>query len=290
VALRSGRHVALRRLAEGGSGRTVVFCHPAPGAGTFDPDPEQTVLRDVTLLAVDRPGYGESDPVAPDEWATVDKAADDLAEVLTAVDAFAGGPVGVVGWSAGGRVALALAARRPDLVERVVVFGTPAPERDVPWLPSPVGDWLEALHDQPPAAVHAGLGELFAAVAAYEPGSLRPLDLLGGVDLDSASLNAVPGSRQRLQEMLAGAFAQGTAGLAADVAGYGLRSWGFEPAAVHAKTLLLYGSRDPYAANRHATWWQRRLGQARMEMAPGAGPLALVRFWKRALSHLVPSR
>ena len=56
-------------------------------------------------------------------------AADDLAGVL---DCLPVERVGVVGWSAGGRVALALAARRPDLVDRVVVLATPAPDEEVP--------------------------------------------------------------------------------------------------------------------------------------------------------------
>src|SRR5262249_53681125 len=73
--------------------RLVVFCHCAPGAGMFDPDPVQTHASNVTLLAVDRPGYGRSDRVGPNEWATVDSAADDIASVLDSVGA---GRVGVV--------------------------------------------------------------------------------------------------------------------------------------------------------------------------------------------------
>src|SRR5919204_287660 len=86
----------------------VVFCHCAPGAGQFDPDPARTHASDVTLLAVDRPGYGRSDPIGAERWATVASAADDIAAVL---DSLGTGRVGVVGWSAGGRVALAVAAR-----------------------------------------------------------------------------------------------------------------------------------------------------------------------------------
>jgi len=290
VTLRNGRQVAVHRLVEGTTGRTVVLCHPAPGAGTFDPDPSQTALRGITLLGVDRPGYGESDPLAPDDWATVDRSAGDLGDVLDSVGAAASGPVGLAGWQAGGLVALALGALRPELVERIVVFGTPAPENEVPWLPAPLRDRLRALRGEPPAAALEGLRDLFAEAAASDPTSLRALDLLGGADLDSVSLDSVVGSRQRLADMLACAFAQGAAGLASDVAGYCLRPWGFEPSGINAKTLLLYGSRDPFAANRHATWWQRRLPNARMEMLPGAGPLAIVRSWKRALSHLAPKQ
>ena len=63
--------------------------------------------------------------------------------------------------------------------------------------------------------------------------------------------------------MLEHAFAQGVVGMASDLAGYCLQPWGFEPAAVQAKTLLLYGSRDPVAGQRHGSWWQKRLPNAR---------------------------
>jgi pimeloyl-ACP methyl ester carboxylesterase len=117
-----GRRIALHRLVEGDSGKTIVICHAAPGSAAFDPDPEQTWRRGVTLLAVDRPGYGQSDPVAADEWSTVGAAADDLAAAL---DQLGLSGIGVAGWSAGGRVALALAARRPDLVDGIVTLGSP---------------------------------------------------------------------------------------------------------------------------------------------------------------------
>jgi pimeloyl-ACP methyl ester carboxylesterase len=82
------------------TGRTVVFCHSAPGSGGFDPDPQATAERGVTLIGVDRPGYGSSDPVSDGSWADVGTVADDLAEIL---DHMGTGPVGLAGWSAGGR-------------------------------------------------------------------------------------------------------------------------------------------------------------------------------------------
>jgi pimeloyl-ACP methyl ester carboxylesterase len=131
--------------SEAAEERIVVFCHSAPGAGIFDPDPVETRSRNVRLLSVDRPGYGGSQPLRAGEWATVASAADDLATVL---DSLCVDRVGVVGWSAGGRVALALAARRPDLVDRVAVLATPAPDAEVPWIDDDERDELERLRDR----------------------------------------------------------------------------------------------------------------------------------------------
>jgi pimeloyl-ACP methyl ester carboxylesterase len=76
-------------------------------------------LRDLHVVRYDRRGYGRS-------WAagTTDLAghAEDLITVL------AGRPAVVVGHSMGGAVALAAAARRPDLVRGVGAYESPLPE------------------------------------------------------------------------------------------------------------------------------------------------------------------
>jgi hypothetical protein len=126
-------------------------------------------------------------------------------------------------------------------------------------------------------------------VVPEDPHSREALRLLGVGPADEAALRA-DGVGARLGEMLRAAFVQGTRGLAADIAGYSLQPWGFEPEAVQAKTLLLYGSRDPLVDPRHGRWWQSRLPDARLEVAPEAGHLLLVPMWARVLSHLAPSR
>jgi pimeloyl-ACP methyl ester carboxylesterase len=291
--LGSGRRVAVHRTTtntawfprEGqGRERVVVLCHSAPGAGIFDPDPEQTRARRVRLLSVDRPGYGGSSPVAPGSWATVAAAADDLAAVL---DTLGVERAGVVGWSAGGRVALALAARRPDLVDRVVVLATPAPDDDVPWIEPEQRDELNRLRALAPDRVHAVLRDRLGPLVPEDPYSSEALWFLGAGSADAGALEA-PGVRRRLGEMLHAAFVQGSRGLAADIGGYCLQPWGFEPQAVEAKTLLLYGSRDPVAGPSHGRWWQARLPDARLEIAPGAGHLLVVPTWGRVLSHVAP--
>lgn len=279
-----GRRIAVHRLAEGDAVRTIVFCHPAPGSGAFDPLPEQTGARGVTLLAVDRPGYGRSDPIATGEWASVGSAADDLAAVI---DHLGVGPVGVAGWSAGGRVALALAARHPDLVDRVVVIGTPAPHEAVPWIPPDQYAALDALRALPPEEAHAILGQQLTPLIPPDAAAPAARALLAASPADDAAL-ALPGARDRLTAMLSVAFAQGATGLVADIAGYTLQPWGFDVAAIRAKTRLLYGSRDPSTGQKHGIWWQKNLPDARLEVSPGAGHLHVIPIWHRALSHLAP--
>ena len=252
----------------------------------FDPDPEHTHASDVTLLALDRPGYGRSDPVAAGTWATVQSAADDIAAVLDGVGA---GRVGVVGWSAGGRVAFALAARRPDLVGRLVVLATPAPDAEVPWIDPEQRAELERLATLAPEDAHAELDARLGSLAPEDPFSGDALWLLAAVTSDEPALGT-PGVRDRLGEMLRAAFAQGTSGLAADIAGYCLQPWGFEPEEVEATTLLLYGSHDPLAGPEHGRWWRDRLPDARLEVVPDAGHLLVIPMWPRVLSHLVPDR
>lgn len=284
VFIVDGRKVAVHRMAQGDRARTVVLCHAAPGSGRFDPDPEQTALRRITLLEPNRPGYGGSDPPAPGEWSTVGGAADDIAAVL---DRVGGAPFGVAGWSAGGRVALALAARRPDLVERVVVLATPAPNDQVQWIPPEQDAALEALRGLPPDAVHAALSEQLAPLTEGGVDGDDALQLLAAGDADKAALER-PGAADRLREMLRDAYTQGAAGMVADIAGYCLQPWGFEPAEVRAKTLLLYGAADPVAGSRHGSWWQKQLPDARLEVVPQAGHLLILSMWGRALSHLAP--
>lgn len=70
-------------------------------------------------LALDLPGFGASPP-PPEPWSPAE-----YARVVADVIDDLGGPVVVVGHSFGGRVALRLAATRPDAVSAVVISGVP---------------------------------------------------------------------------------------------------------------------------------------------------------------------
>ncbi|MGO4592641.1 alpha/beta hydrolase [Leifsonia sp. 2TAF2] len=296
--LRSGRVLGLTGLGDPDAERLVVFCHPAPGSSVFDPDPDASADRRAHIVAIDRPGYGSSDPWPAGSWPSIVQAADDIAEYIRSVvvaESVIGvtrpRTVGVAGWSAGGRVALAVAARHPQLVDRVAIVGTPAPNEAVPW----IDPELQALSDQlgamAPDEAMTRLGALLqpqadAVLAASEPDEV-PLEALG-IGLVDEQVLARPGVRDRLGRMLADAFRQGTGGVAGDILSYTARPWGFELGDVAAKTLIIAGQADALAGHAHAAWYQRALPDARMEMVPGVGHLAVVPAWGRMLSHLAP--
>ncbi|MEM7112666.1 MAG: alpha/beta hydrolase [Chloroflexota bacterium] len=278
LELKSGRQLAIRFLVQGDPGKTVFLCHPSPGAGNLVPNLEETIKRDATLVAVDRAGYGQSD--ASTHWVSVSEAADDLAEAIQSV---ATGSVGIAGWSLGGWVALALAARHPELVDRLAVIATPALENEQAWMLSDIREALGLSQSLERNVVNQNLETCFANKLADTLG--RTLLQVSGADQQALAL---PGVSQALTRMLEESFAQGNQGLITEMAGFNLLPWGFEPNAVAAKTLCLYGSKDPVAPQRHGSWWQKRLPDARLEMSPKVGHLLIFQRWKRVLSHLLP--
>lgn len=260
----------------------VLLCHAAPGSGAFDPDPEVTAARGVRLLALDRPGYGGSDPVE-DGFATIGSAADDAAALLTEVLPD-GVTAGVAGWSAGGRVALALAARHPQLVGRVAVIGAPAPDEEVPWYGDDNRAMIDALRGTPPADVVASLTPMFEGM--FAAGGADLLTDLAGIDGSADGAVLTPPVRARLRTMLEVATAQGVTGMVADLAGYTLAEWGFTPEEVAADVLLAYGADDGRVPPAHGEWYRARLPSAQLEVRPRVGHLVVVPAWDRVLGHL----
>jgi pimeloyl-ACP methyl ester carboxylesterase len=290
VALRDGRKLGIQGRGDPLAARIVVFCHPAPGACTFDPVPLVTSSAGVHLLAFDRPGYGASTPLEADVRPSVADRADDIAEYLTAMraeisssgDAATVPSVGVVGWSAGGRVALALAARYPGLVDRVAVVATPAPDSSVSWIPPQYAESLSRLAELPTEQAKAQLGEM---LQAQRPAGEPDPALVGVGEADAETLDS-PGTRDRIERMLEQAYVQGVEGVVADLLSYATDDWGFDFGAVTAKTLLVYGGADAVAGSAHGRWYRHRIPHAKLTVVPRRGHLVIVDAWQRILDHM----
>lgn len=103
------------RLGESGS--PVVFCHGLFGQGKNWTAIGKALAGEHRVLLVDLPDHGRSP--RSDRFDYVDYA--DQVAALLADDLGSGDPVALVGHSMGGKVAMLLALRRPELVERLVV-------------------------------------------------------------------------------------------------------------------------------------------------------------------------
>lgn len=104
---------ALHTTELGDAGARVVFCHGLFGQGKNWTQIGKALAQDHRVTLVDMPDHGRSPWSA--EFDFVD-AADQVARLLSADD-----PVVLVGHSLGGKVAMIVALRHPELVERLCV-------------------------------------------------------------------------------------------------------------------------------------------------------------------------
>jgi pimeloyl-ACP methyl ester carboxylesterase len=103
----------LHTTSLGESGPLVAFCHGLFGQGKNWTTIAKAVAEDHRVLLVDMPNHGRS-PWS-DRFDYID-VADQVAELFSADD-----PVALVGHSMGGKAAMVLALRHPEVVERLCV-------------------------------------------------------------------------------------------------------------------------------------------------------------------------
>ena len=105
--------VPLHTTSYGDHGSRIVFCHGLFGQGRNWTQHAKALAADHRVLLVDMPDHGRSPWSERFDFVA---AADQVAELLTADD-----PVALVGHSMGGKTAMVLALRHPELVERLCV-------------------------------------------------------------------------------------------------------------------------------------------------------------------------
>lgn len=94
-------------------GQRVVFCHGLFGQGRNWTQVAKAIAADHRVALVDMPNHGRSEWTSDFSYAD---AADQVASLLSADD-----PVALVGHSMGGKIAMLVALRHPELVERLCV-------------------------------------------------------------------------------------------------------------------------------------------------------------------------
>lgn len=269
-------------------GLPVVHLHGSPDS-RFARHPDDSIAErlGVRLIAVDRPGYGDTDPLPPGEG--VRAWADDVAVLL---DELGVERCRVAAWSAGSHWAWGIAAGRPERVERVLTFGALAAFEDL------LDPDVRAVSEGRLAAVDevvAGrpIAAVLEEIAAWSLPP-RPVDLAVARDvyLDGlgprvrATLAPVPGLLDQLARSLAGAVDRhGTAGMAIDLAiqsSVGMASVLDE---VRAPAVLVAGTHDTMSGPAASHALAARLGHAEVVEWP-AGHQGLLTEWGRWLELL----
>lgn len=127
---KTGRFQGLAfRYLEGGSGYPVLLIHGVgPGTsiiGNFGPVLEPLAAR-LHVIGIDLIGFGGSDRKQSGAYFDVDLWVD---QAVAALDLFPAGPVGIIGHSMGGAMALKVAARSPRVAKVVTscTVGSPYP-------------------------------------------------------------------------------------------------------------------------------------------------------------------
>jgi pimeloyl-ACP methyl ester carboxylesterase len=231
-------------------GTPVVYLH---GGGdsrlSRHPDDSIAAALGVRLLATDRCGPAVRGRTLR-SWAQ---------EVLAAlpVERFA-----VIGWSAGGPHALAVAAVAPERVTRAALVGSmPTPEQ-VHELPRDVQSVMRLARVSPRIAARG-----------LEAWGRRPVPPTGDAATDDAY------ARGRVES-----FRDGGLWLARELAYLG-RPWGFELADVRAPVTLWWGERDTVCPPSIGRDFERRLPNATLHVLDGTHQL-LFGHWREILEDV----
>jgi pimeloyl-ACP methyl ester carboxylesterase len=234
-----GRRVGYR-LSGADTRPVLLYLHGAPGSRAEVGCYEQGLLeeRGVCAVAVDRPGYGATDPLGD---------LDRLARIKDAV-AVAGhlGMAGFVvqGTSAGGQYALACAAVLPDRVQAVILtsaLGSINAGDDLEGMAEDVAeDWRQEWRD--PEGARARFEVEMAEVRADPMAWLRqitstwPADERGWLEKNSEALS----------EDMVEATRQGAIGYWLDGQATG-QPWPFDVAGIRAPIYVFHGDSDTLA-------------------------------------------
>jgi pimeloyl-ACP methyl ester carboxylesterase len=168
-----------------GGGPTVLMLHGIGGGHlSFAPQVETLASCGYRAIAWDMPGYGHSAPIEPYTFKGLAESCIRLIEALKCDN------VALVGHSMGGMVAQEVVARRPDLVNKLVLCGTSAS------FGKPDGDWQREFIAQRTAPLDAGKS-MTELAQILVPRMVGPGSLPEGVKLATHCMSLVPAATYR---------------------------------------------------------------------------------------------
>jgi pimeloyl-ACP methyl ester carboxylesterase len=267
------------------AGPVVVYLHGTPDSRFGRPADDATTAAGVRLLAVDRPGFGDS---TNDPAATLRSLGEDLLALLDAVGA---DDAILLGWSGGGLAAIG-AATHPPLHARlraVGLLGTlpPAEAYDDPEVLAALSDGRRAFAE---IGREMGRQELAVDVAPYlvpdpldeELARTHVLELAG--EVGRAELARCPGAVDALAAGLAASIQHGWDGLAGDIERQ--LAPGLDLTTITCPIRTFHGSLDDTSPPEVGTWLVARLPNAVLDLTPGGGHHLHFPRWRGVLRAL----
>jgi pimeloyl-ACP methyl ester carboxylesterase len=275
-----------RRLAYGETGPRdgipVVYCHGAIGTalGRSAGLEAITAEQGIRYVAVSRPGIGGSDPLAG--RMVIDFAAD----LRQLADALGIGRFAVVGVSAGGPYALAVARELGTRVSRVAVCSSLSPlcaPHQTPGMQRRIRIALALLARRP--GLCGAVGDRALPVIRRHPELLSRVIAAHAAARERQRLRA-PDERHAASTSFLDASLYGVRGLIEDYLTYS-RDWGFAPSEVEPEVHLWHGLNDPLVPIEHALQLAVTLPRCRMFLDPDEGHHFFRRRLRRILAVLV---
>ena len=270
VEVSDGRRL---RVEVAGDGRRVVLVHlGSPSAGVlYDRWVQDADDRGLTLVAYDRPGYGES---SPQPGRTV---ADCAADVRAISEALGFERCAVWGLSGGGPHALACGALVDDLVAAVATIGSWAPF-DAPGL-----DYFEGMPDQAREnyelfVSNRGGWERQGERLRHELLALSAEELseqwaAGASPIDGAVVRSEFGTW--LYRAIRAGLAPGPHGWRGDLVAFKC-SWGFDPTSISIPVKVWHGAEDRIVPIGHGRWLTDTIPGAQTALRDDDGHLTVV--------------
>jgi pimeloyl-ACP methyl ester carboxylesterase len=289
VALPDGRHLQFWQGGAVDEDTTVVFLPGCPDSRLTARSGDAAALKaGVRLVAVNRPGYGRSDPAESGHLSVAD-------DIIAIAEQLGVGPFAVLGMSLGGPYALACATRHPDRVSAVGVVASPAmtPELDPPFHRDDLSPAQQAFFMRLAACTVAESVELFRPdfeeyVASQAPQDSDDITLAGRLarelhPQDAELMTALPSAEvaAAAREALAS-----THGYLRDAAAT-FRRWEFRPEQVRCPTWLWYGELDANASTRNGRWLAEHIAGATLVVRKQTAHLGtLLGHWDEILTTL----
>ncbi|WP_067560632.1 alpha/beta fold hydrolase [Halofilum ochraceum] len=247
-------------------GWPLVYCHGTPGSrleGALFA--RAAAARGIRIIAVDRPGYGDTAPL-PER-----ALGDEVGDIEALLDNLGVSRFDVLGFSGGGPYAMACGARQPERVRRLGLISSVAPFNRVG--KEGMADGYRQLWELAESDLPAFEETFEAAIAASGDG--YELLLGGASDSDREILQSndvVDPYRRNLRE----AMRAGLAGMFGDVRAL-VAPWFFDVTEVRAPTFIWHGACDANAPVDMGRWLERNLPVARLIEWPGAAHFEVFR-------------